>query len=344
MTTENHLKTESLIPGSLELAELFGTPMSDAVFEVTQSHLLNPVREMLERPSKNFRGDLVRLGFDLARSSSAQDASTAELEQIAVCSEIIELLHAGSLIVDDIEDQSPMRRGKPTLHQIYSLPVALNSGNWLYFWPLYCFERLNLPPEREVLLHRIAHQTLMKAHFGQALDLGAPIDSLPQEKVPGICRASMGLKSGALMAMALLLGAVVGGMDDLLLVELSKLGIRLGTTLQMFDDIGNLTIERDGKRLEDLRNRRPSWIWSVASQEAANEFEEFRRVVALLPEESELQSWLTRMNLVRRATDQAIQEMNSALDQFLEFSNGDINGTAWCELVKLMEKVSHAYR
>lgn len=44
----------------------------------------------------------------------------------------IEMFHNFTLIHDDIEDSSPMRRGKPTLHMEYGVPIAINSGDALY--------------------------------------------------------------------------------------------------------------------------------------------------------------------------------------------------------------------
>lgn len=44
----------------------------------------------------------------------------------------VELFHNFTLIHDDIEDSSHMRRGKPTLHVQYGVPMALNSGDALY--------------------------------------------------------------------------------------------------------------------------------------------------------------------------------------------------------------------
>ena len=47
------------------------------------------------------------------------------IDFVAIC----ELVHNGSLVVDDIEDGSQLRRGKPCLHRIYTLDVAVNAGN-----------------------------------------------------------------------------------------------------------------------------------------------------------------------------------------------------------------------
>ncbi len=63
-------------------------------------------------------------------------------------------LHLGSLIVDDIEDGSPIRRGGPALHLQIGTPLALNAGNWLYFLPGLLVSRLELPQTRELSLRQ----------------------------------------------------------------------------------------------------------------------------------------------------------------------------------------------
>jgi len=48
---------------------------------------------------------------------------------------LIETLHTGSLIIDDIEDQSNSRRGNPCAHLVYGTRNSINSANLMYFLP-----------------------------------------------------------------------------------------------------------------------------------------------------------------------------------------------------------------
>ena len=49
---------------------------------------------------------------------------------------IPEVIHNGTLVIDDIEDSSEMRRGKPCTHKIFQLDIAVNAGNAMYYLPL----------------------------------------------------------------------------------------------------------------------------------------------------------------------------------------------------------------
>jgi geranylgeranyl pyrophosphate synthase len=47
-----------------------------------------------------------------------------------------EIIHNGSLIVDDIEDNSSIRRNKPCIHKLFGLDVSINAGNYMYYAPM----------------------------------------------------------------------------------------------------------------------------------------------------------------------------------------------------------------
>ena len=98
----------------------------------------------------------------------------ARPEEALFAAVLIELLHNASLIHDDIEDESEMRRGSPVPHQLHGVPLALNAGNSLALLslrPLLDSQR-QLGPE---LLLRILDETARTTRElaeGQALELG----------------------------------------------------------------------------------------------------------------------------------------------------------------------------
>jgi len=57
-----------------------------------------------------------------------------------------------------------MRRGEPARHHLVGVPLAINTGSWMYFWALAELGELGLPAERELAAHRLAITTLVRCH------------------------------------------------------------------------------------------------------------------------------------------------------------------------------------
>jgi geranylgeranyl pyrophosphate synthase len=126
-----------------KLNDLLGLRSGATVDDIIRVSLLNPVKYVTSNHGKRIRGKLVILSYRLLAEGGTP--SHAEAVQCGICAEVVELIHAGSLVVDDIEDGSMIRRGKLALHIRYGLPTALNAGNWLYFRPFQLTKALELP-------------------------------------------------------------------------------------------------------------------------------------------------------------------------------------------------------
>ena len=75
---------------------------------------------------------------------------------LEIITRVVEMLHTSSLLypsvafridvsIDDVEDNSSLRRGFPVAHSIYGVPQTINSANYVYFCALRELERLNNP-------------------------------------------------------------------------------------------------------------------------------------------------------------------------------------------------------
>jgi geranylgeranyl pyrophosphate synthase len=157
------------------------------------------------------------------------------------------------------------------------MPLALNSGNALYFWPLVLLERLSLPPNVELELHRRLSRTMLRCHHGQALDLQAKIGDVAQGEIPQIVAAISDLKTGGLMELAATLGPVASHSSAAIEKALSEFGRAVGVGLQMLNDLADLGSRRDPlKCFEDLRHGRLNWPWAWLAQVLdAAEFADF---------------------------------------------------------------------
>src|SRR5439155_10788739 len=82
-----------------------------------------------------------------------------------------ELIHVGSLIVDDVEDSSTLRRGGPAAHLLYGQPLAINAGSICYFLPEVLLRPSGVPDSERVRIYQLYFDTMRAAHSGHALDL-----------------------------------------------------------------------------------------------------------------------------------------------------------------------------
>ncbi len=221
--------------------------------------LVAPARDILARPAKQLRADLVALGARLGGREPPPAAVVAA----------IEVLHAGSLVVDDIEDGAEQRRGDVALHRRYGVPVALNAGNWLYFCAFALLDQAPLPEPARIAMHRAMLRAVLDCHAGQALDVGVDVTDQPRDQLRMIVSRGSALKSGALTQLAAELGAIAGGADPARLAAVRDFGASLGLALQMLDDLGGVICDdRLAKGCEDLQLARPTWPWLWAAEHA----------------------------------------------------------------------------
>jgi len=160
----------------------------------------------------------------------------ARLEELDVPAAAVELIHAYSLVHDDLPcmDDDDLRRGKPSCHKAYDEATAMLAGDALQS---LAFELLgSLENGKSTVLTR----TLARASGslgmagGQALDLQAAgnvtdLDSLQQIH---------SMKTGALIEAAVLMGAYTAGISDNGQIKLlSEYARALGLGFQIHDDI-----------------------------------------------------------------------------------------------------------
>ncbi|TDZ67567.1 Ophiobolin F synthase [Colletotrichum trifolii] len=108
--------------------------------------LMAPVRYIRSMPSKGLRSLMVEA---LDQWLLVDDP---ELEQI---NNIIDLLHNSSLILDDIEDDSPLRRGLSATHTVFGQAQSINSANFMFVQAVQMTQKLNNPASLDTLLDEL---------------------------------------------------------------------------------------------------------------------------------------------------------------------------------------------
>lgn len=135
-------------------------PVKRSYFDVPklcQRAINAPIDYVSGMPSKGVRSSLIDSMNQWFQIPSAQ---------LAVVKRVIDLLHNSSLILDDIQDNSPMRRGKTATHLIFGEAQSINSATFLYVRVVQEVQATGNPALMAVLL-----EELEDLHVGQSWDL-----------------------------------------------------------------------------------------------------------------------------------------------------------------------------
>jgi geranylgeranyl diphosphate synthase type I len=148
----------------------------------------------------------------------------------------VELIHNFSLIHDDIEDQSPYRRGRLTVWKKWNIAQATNAGDAMFTLAHIEILRLanSLPPEIVIRAARLLHQTCLHLTQGQFLDLAYEkrydLDEVDYW-------AMISGKTAALLAACTELGAMVSMASEAVCEAYHRFGYSLGLAFQAHDDL-----------------------------------------------------------------------------------------------------------
>jgi octaprenyl-diphosphate synthase len=159
--------------------------------------LTMPLNALLQRAGKRWR--------PLVMVLTAQSFGQNE-EDSLYFTPLVELPHSGSLVIDDIEDGSTLRRQLPAIHLMYGLDCAINSANLAYFSPTSLIDNYRCNDKLKYLIYKSYSKAMRSVHLGQGLDIAWHNDALFIPNVQQyytMCR----LKTGALAAMAAEVGA-----------------------------------------------------------------------------------------------------------------------------------------
>ena len=151
--------------------------------------LLEPWKYILNVPGKNVRGKMI---------AAFNKWLTVDPTKVKEITTVVAMLHTSSLLIDDIEDDSTLRRGVPVAHAIYGLPSTLNTANYVYVLALQKCMRLNSADATHVFT-----QELLNLHRGQGQDIlwrdtcTCPTEeqyrSMVLDKTGGLFRLAVGL-------------------------------------------------------------------------------------------------------------------------------------------------------
>lgn len=178
----------------------------------------------------------------------------------------VEAIHAYSLLHDDLPcmDDAALRRGRPTVHVTHGVRTTTVAGGvlipWAAAWALESALRLGCG---DAASRRIALLLLEAAGAGgmiggQAMDLLAEGRSIGEAALADL----HGLKTGALLAASLEMGALAAGASEEELAAVATFGRRVGLAFQVMDDVLDATgsAETLGKRPSDAAHDKSTYV------------------------------------------------------------------------------------
>lgn len=186
----------------------------------------------------------------------------------------IELLHNFTLIHDDIQDMSELRRHRPTVWAIWGAPQAINAGDAMFAAAHVALNRSierGVPPEVTLELSSELHSTTLRIVEGQVLDLGFEdrVDVSSREYL-----AMIGGKTAAIIRYACWAGARVAGLSSEQSNRFGELGQAIGMGFQIRDDFLGVwgATETTGKApADDIRGRKESFPVLLLKERASDE-------------------------------------------------------------------------
>lgn len=245
--------------------------ISEHEARIVRDALVEPVRRIADRGGKGWRASVMLV---------ACEAVGGDSKHFEPYLGAAELLHVGSLIVDDIQDGSTLRRGGPSCHTEFGVPLAINAGTCAYFLFDKLIEAVATSSEMKARMYRLFFECLRAAHAGQALDL-VGVQQLARQSVDTgdtarLLEAVKTIhihKTGFPMVLFLLSGAMAGGASDEVCQALARYGIAMGLAFQIGDDVLNLSGSARGLKQtgEDLAAGKITYPIVVALQRLSRE-------------------------------------------------------------------------
>ncbi|TPX54559.1 hypothetical protein SeMB42_g00237 [Synchytrium endobioticum] len=233
--------------------------------------------------------------------------SPAKLGVIKTC---IEMLHNASLLIDDIEDNSSMRRGKPSAHVKYGLPSTINTGNLCYFFTLQnVLKAYEDDKDMCINMMRAFTEEMVQLHRGQGFEL--------HWRDHGECacpsmdeyRDMVSNKTGGLLRLGVKMMQYASGSDKNL-VEIADL---IGVHFQIRDDYLNLASTKytDAKGFcEDLSEGKFSYPIIHSIQSSSDQAQELLRIVRSKP--TDVATKLRALELIQET--KSLEQTESVID------------------------------
>jgi len=231
-------------------------------FNQEPAELFKPCAYILELPAKRIRPALVLLGHEIFNPKLPQTAY-----EVAAA---VEVFHNYTLVHDDIMDESPIRRGLPTVHEKWGVNAGILSGDFMFIRACQAFHGLEASVMKECL--SVFLTTAEEVVVGQTMDMSFETRDVTDLVSEAEYIEMIRLKTSVLLACALKLGAIISGAPGAEAQKLYNYGLNLGIAFQIQDDFLDLWGEQAkvGKRIGgDIYDNKKTLLYIRAMEHAS---------------------------------------------------------------------------
>ncbi|EGR30011.1 octaprenyl-diphosphate synthase, putative [Ichthyophthirius multifiliis] len=267
--------------------------------EKKKKSLSEPIWDLLERGGKRWRPILCIL---------IAEAFGKQLDDIKEICSLCEIVHNGSLIVDDIEDNSLVRRNKECIHLIYGVDISLNAGNFMYFAPFQkLLTSLRYTDKQKLEFAKIYAEEMTLLHVGQGWDILWHNMNKLQGRFPDNNQylQMTSHKTGCLARLSSRLVCAYLGLNHDQSKALSTFAEKIGVAFQIQDDILNLEgkeyLKTKGQLGEDIHEGKMSLI--VIHCLAQSSQENKKRLIEILRMHTNDQDLINEAIQIVKSTD-----------------------------------------
>lgn len=192
-------------------------------FSKDETSIYEPVDYILQLGGKRVRPVALLMAYD-SFSASINEALPAALA--------IEVFHNFTLMHDDIMDNAPLRRGKPTVHEKYGQDAGILSGDVML---IKAYELLSsYKPELASSLIKVFNKMAIEVCEGQHMDM--EFEKRNDVTIPEYLKM-IEYKTSVLLAASLKMGALLGGASEQDAYHSYNFGLNLGIAFQIQDDV-----------------------------------------------------------------------------------------------------------
>jgi len=221
---------ERYIPKNMNSNNFKSKSRYDVDFNALNYGISKPLWDFLGYGGKRWRPVLFLL---------ISEALGADMSKISDFLIIPEIAHNGTIVIDDIEDNAELRRGKPALHKVYGEDIAINCGNAMYFLPLQVVDEHKDKIEIDILhrVYSIYLEEMRNLHYGQALDITWHKGLLKKEPSVDEYLQMTAFKTGTLARMAARMAVALSGKDEGIEAKFGRFAESIGIAFQIQDDL-----------------------------------------------------------------------------------------------------------